>query len=155
MASGHDLKEVLKEILENRGSLDEIKARLRAEVFAALDDPAEVKPTLSSDNLLILELIREFLEYNRCKYTASVLVSEIGLPKVPLDRDFLRHELNIVEDAPSRAVPLLYGLVSSYRDINMDRRNKVQGVLTKPSAGGMKNDDNCESTPVIVHGRQL
>lgn len=44
-------------------------------MFAALDDPAEVKPTLSSDNLLILELIREFLEYNRCKYTASVLVS--------------------------------------------------------------------------------
>ncbi|CAG5128165.1 unnamed protein product [Candidula unifasciata] len=155
MASSHDLKEVLKEILENRGSLAEIKARLRAEVFTALDEPAELKPTLSSDNLLIFELIREFLEYNRCKYSASVLVSEIGLPKVPLDRDFVRHELNIVEDAPSKTVPLLYSLVSSYKDSNMDRWNKIQGNLTKTTAGDIKDDENCESTPVIVHGKKL
>lgn len=63
--------------MENRGSLAEIKARLRAEVFSALDDPSEMKPPISNDNLLIFELIREFLEYNHCRYSSSVLVSGI------------------------------------------------------------------------------
>uniref|UniRef100_A0A0B7B5Q3 Centrosomal protein 20 n=1 Tax=Arion vulgaris TaxID=1028688 RepID=A0A0B7B5Q3_9EUPU len=152
---------MLKESLENRGSLAEIKARLRAEVFTALDDPSEMKPAISNDNLLIFELIREFLDYNHCKYSTSVLVSEVGLPKVPLDREFLRHELNIVEDAPSKSVPLLYSLVSSYKDNNMDRVPKVQGFtksldnLRATSTTHKVTSDNYESVPVIVKGGKL
>jgi len=64
---------VVKETLEHRGVLNQLKARIRAEVFSALDDQAEEKPSLSNENLLINELIREYLEYNKYKYTASVL----------------------------------------------------------------------------------
>lgn len=64
---------MVKETLEHRGVLNQLKARIRAEVFSALDDQAEEKPSLSNENLLINELIREYLEYNKYKYTASVL----------------------------------------------------------------------------------
>ncbi|XP_033373929.1 lisH domain-containing protein FOPNL isoform X8 [Parus major] len=69
---------VLKDTLEKRGALAQIKARIRAEVFNALDDRSEPRPTLSRENLLINELIREYLEYNKYKYTASVLTADLS-----------------------------------------------------------------------------
>lgn len=66
---------VIKDTLDNRGVLGQIKARIRAEVFNALDDQSETKPPLSNENMIINELIREYLEFNRYKYTSSVLVS--------------------------------------------------------------------------------
>ncbi|GFN78193.1 lish domain-containing protein fopnl [Plakobranchus ocellatus] len=159
MASRQDLKEVLKESLENRGALSEIKARIRAEVFSALDDQAEPKPQISNENVLIFELIREFLDYNLCKYTSTVLVSETGLPKAPLDREFLRNELNIVEDAPSKSVPLLYSLVSNYKDSNASRQ---AGGLTFQANGSknqnftkFKGDESPNPEAVIVKGGRL
>ncbi|NXG41172.1 FOPNL protein, partial [Psilopogon haemacephalus] len=105
---------VLKDTLEKRGALGQIKARIRAEVFNALDDQSVPRPLLSHENLLINELIREYLEYNKYKYTASVLTSEAGQPEVPLDRQFLAKELNIVEDTNGKSVPLLYGILSHF-----------------------------------------
>ncbi|XP_041318333.1 centrosomal protein 20 isoform X3 [Pyrgilauda ruficollis] len=104
MATVAELKAVLKDTLEKRGALAQIKARIRAEVFSALEDQSEPRPTLSRENLLINELIREYLEYNKYKYTASVLTAESGQPEVPLDRQFLAKELNIVEDASGKSV---------------------------------------------------
>ncbi|XP_048348351.1 centrosomal protein 20 isoform X3 [Sphaerodactylus townsendi] len=104
MATITELKAVLKDTLEKRGALGQIKARIRAEVFNALDDQTEPRPPLSHENLLINELIREYLEFNKYKYAASVLTAESGQPEVPLDRDFLVKELNVVEDPKSRSV---------------------------------------------------
>ncbi|XP_042293996.1 centrosomal protein 20 isoform X2 [Sceloporus undulatus] len=112
MATITELKAVLKDTLEKRGTLGQIKARIRAEVFNALDDQSEPRPPLSHENLLINELIREYLEFNKYKYAASVLTAESGQPEAPLDREFLVNELNIVEDPRSRSVPLLYGIVT-------------------------------------------
>jgi lisH domain-containing protein FOPNL len=66
---------VVKDTLENRGVLGQLKARIRAEVFNALDDQSESAPPLSNENLLVNELIREYLEFNKYKYTASVLMA--------------------------------------------------------------------------------
>ncbi|KAK3586077.1 hypothetical protein CHS0354_033200 [Potamilus streckersoni] len=121
MASTQELKDVVKECLENRGILGQIKARIRAEVFNALDDNTEAKPPLNNENMIINELIREYLEFNKYKYTASVLVAESGQPKTPLDRRFLAKELNVEEDRNSSSVPLLYGIVSHFL-----RQNKLQ-----------------------------
>ncbi|XP_021553992.1 centrosomal protein 20 isoform X5 [Neomonachus schauinslandi] len=76
MATVAELKAVLKDTLEKRGVLGHLKARIRAEVFNALDDESEPRPSLSHENLLINELIREYLEFNKYKYTASVLISD-------------------------------------------------------------------------------
>ncbi|PNI11134.1 LOW QUALITY PROTEIN: FOPNL isoform 3 [Pan troglodytes] len=76
MATVAELKGVLKDTLE-KGVLGHLKARIRAEVFNALDDDREPRPSLSHENLLINELIREYLEFNKYKYTASVLIADL------------------------------------------------------------------------------
>ncbi len=53
--------------------MGQIRARVRAEVFSALQDPTGDRPELSSENFIINELIREYLEFNKYKYTQSVL----------------------------------------------------------------------------------
>ncbi|XP_051877916.1 LOW QUALITY PROTEIN: lisH domain-containing protein FOPNL [Pristis pectinata] len=82
MATVSELKAVLKETLEKKGVMGQLKARIRAEVFSALDDQSEPRPPLSHENLLINELIREYLEFNKYKYTASVLTAEAGQPEI-------------------------------------------------------------------------
>ncbi|XP_069503217.1 centrosomal protein 20 [Ambystoma mexicanum] len=114
MATITELKAVVKDTLEKRGVLGQIKARIRAEVFNALDDQSEPRPHLSHENLLINELIREYLEFNKYRYTASILSAESGQPDVPLDRQFLANELNVVEDTNAKSIPLLYGILSSF-----------------------------------------
>jgi len=71
----------VKDTLENRGVLGHIKARVRAEVFNALDDEKDDSPPLSNENMLINELIREYLEFNKYKYSASVLQAGVYLMK--------------------------------------------------------------------------
>ncbi|XP_023145206.2 lisH domain-containing protein FOPNL [Amphiprion ocellaris] len=114
MATITELKCAVRETLEARGVLGQLKARIRAEVFSALDDQREPRPPLSHENLLINELIREYLEFNKYRYTASVLTAESSQPEVPLDRQFLANELKVVEDTSSKSVPLLYGLLSHF-----------------------------------------
>ncbi|KAF1334834.1 Lish domain-containing protein fopnl, partial [Globisporangium splendens] len=90
-----DLKDVLKDTLEARGSLNQIKARIRAEIFAALDDQDVPKPKLSNENLIINELVREYLEYNGYRHALSVFLPESGQPtEKPFHRGFLAAELN-------------------------------------------------------------
>ncbi|KAM6320068.1 centrosomal protein 20 isoform 2-T2 [Podargus strigoides] len=131
MATVAELKAVLKDTLEKRGALGQIKARIRAEVFNALDDQSQPRPPLSHENLLINELIREYLEYNKYKYAASVLTAESGQPEVPLDRQFLAKELNIVEDASGKSVPLLYGILSHF--LHGGKEESTQNTLPKVS----------------------
>ncbi|XP_029433023.1 lisH domain-containing protein FOPNL [Rhinatrema bivittatum] len=132
MATVAELKAVLKDTLEKRGVLGQLKARIRAEVFNALDDQREPRPSLCHENLLINELIREYLEFNQYKYTASVLSAESGQPEVPLDRQFLINELNIVEDPNRRAMPLLYGILSQF--LHGNREEKFCNPFQKESA---------------------
>ncbi|XP_025910032.1 lisH domain-containing protein FOPNL isoform X1 [Nothoprocta perdicaria] len=132
MATVAELKAVLKDTLEKRGALGQIKARIRAEVFNALDDQSEPRPALCHENLLINELIREYLEYNKYKYAASVLTAESGQPEVPLDREFLVKELNIVEDANSRSIrPLLYGIIAHF--LHRGKEESTSTTLPKVS----------------------
>lgn len=65
----------IKETLESRGVWAQLKAGMRAEVFSALDHQGRPRPPLSHENLLINELIREYLEFNKYRYTASVLTA--------------------------------------------------------------------------------
>ncbi|KAM9179399.1 centrosomal protein 20 isoform 2-T2 [Mergus octosetaceus] len=126
MATVVELKQALKEALEKRGVLGQIRANIRAEVFHALDDQSEPRPPLSRENLVINELVREYLEYNKYKYTASVLTAA-GQPEVPLDRQFLVKELNIAEDANAKSVPLLYGIISHF--LRGGKEESTQSIL--------------------------
>ena len=130
MANVEDLKAVLKETLENRGVLSQVRARLRAEVFSALDEQSDLKPSLSNENLLINELIREYMDFNKYKYSCSVLTAEASQPKDRIDSKFLKQELNIEEDSASGSIPILYGIVSHF----------LQGKnVLHPRTNGQKN----------------
>ncbi|KAL8582305.1 Centrosomal protein 20 [Nucella lapillus] len=86
MASAAELTEVVKKNLEQRGVLNQVKARIRAEVYNAIDRPADNRPVISNENILINELIREYLDFNKYHYTSSLLTAESGMAKEPFDR---------------------------------------------------------------------
>lgn len=65
----------IRDTLESRGVLHELRGRVRAEVFSALDVERQSLPPLSHENLIINELIREYLVFNRYRHTASVLTA--------------------------------------------------------------------------------
>uniref|UniRef100_A0A8C7ZUL8 Centrosomal protein 20 n=1 Tax=Oryzias sinensis TaxID=183150 RepID=A0A8C7ZUL8_9TELE len=137
MATITELKSAIRDTLESRGVLHELRARVRAEVFSALDVERESLTPLSHENLIINELIREYLVFNRYRHTASVLTAESGLPETHLDRQFLAEELKVSQDASSKSVPLLYGLVSHFMNSG-DNRGSVflqGGASVKPPAG--------------------
>ncbi|KAI5139918.1 Centrosomal Protein 20 [Manis pentadactyla] len=152
MATVTDLKAVLKDTLEKRGVLGHLRARIRAEIFSALDDEREPRPQLSHENLLINELIREYLEFNKYKYTASVLIAEAGQPGVPLDRQFLVRELNVFEESKDDTIPLLYGILAHFLHGTKDniQNTYLKGSSLQPSnpslgrqpSGRKKMDDH-------------
>ncbi|KAM9856460.1 centrosomal protein 20 [Aulostomus maculatus] len=139
MATITELKCAVRETLESRGVLSQLKARIRAEVFSALDDQCQPRPPLSHENLLINELIREYLEFNKYRYTASVLTAESGQPEVPLDRSFLASELRVTEDSSSKSVPLLYGLVSHFLNSSDNGGRMFLRGATQPAATTSSN----------------
>jgi lisH domain-containing protein FOPNL len=62
MSNINELKDALKETLESRGKLNEIRAILRSSIFEAIETDDKPKPRLTDENLIINELIREYLK---------------------------------------------------------------------------------------------
>ncbi|KAM4828997.1 centrosomal protein 20 isoform 1-T1 [Thomomys bottae] len=157
MATVTELKTVLKDTLEKRGVLGHLKARIRAEVFNALDDDQEPRPSLSHENFLINELIREYLDFNKYKYTESVLMAESGQPVVPLDRQFLIRELNAFEESKDNTIPLLYGILGHFlhgpKDgvhgafVSEPSRQPLRPHLGRQSSGRRQTDDRLRKEP--------
>ena len=114
MATLNEMKEVLKEHLEKNGTLNELRSKMRSEIFNTLNNQPKKVTQLSNQNLIINELIREYLLFNNYNYTNNVLIPEANQPAKPLDRDFLSSQLNIVEDQESRQLPLLYSKFTQF-----------------------------------------
>ncbi|CAI9725903.1 20 isoform X2 [Octopus vulgaris] len=125
MAQVKDLKNAISESLERKGVLNQVKAQIRAEMFHVLDEHSEGKPPICNENLIINELILEYLQYNKYKHTSSVLMAEAGQSETRLDREFIKNELNIAEDLETSSVPLLYSLVNFFLQQNAGSKTKV------------------------------
>lgn len=105
-------KAALREALEGTGKLDTIKAQLRAIVFQALDSStpdARTRPPPTPENLVINELIREYLEFNGYEHTLAVMRAEAALPEARVPRNIIAREVGC--GACPASVPLLYGIV--------------------------------------------
>ena len=111
MTTVEDLKNALKETLEQKGVLNEIRARMRQSIFEAIESDDKPQPKLSHENLIINALIKEYLDYNNYLHTSSVFQAESGQPKDKLDRNFIASQLNISETNQSQKVPLLYSIL--------------------------------------------
>eukprot|EP00035_Acanthoeca_spectabilis_P032744 m.20172 g.20172 ORF g.20172 m.20172 type:complete len:136 (-) comp5540_c0_seq1:206-613(-) len=116
MATEAEVRDVLQQRLEQTGALDGVRARLRAEVFQVIADREAEPPRMSREQLVINELIREYLGFHKLGYTESVFVPETGLGAEPLSRGYVASELNLEDTPQSSGVPLLYGIVSLLMD---------------------------------------
>ena len=111
MTSVEELKNALKETLEQRGVLNKIKAIMRQEIYEAIENDDNPKPQLSKENSIINELIKEYLNYKNYSHSSSVFQSEAGKPKDIYDRNKISKELNIIENESNKQKPLLYSIL--------------------------------------------
>eukprot|EP01116_Phalansterium_solitarium_P010592 TRINITY_DN2554_c0_g1_i2.p1 TRINITY_DN2554_c0_g1~~TRINITY_DN2554_c0_g1_i2.p1 ORF type:complete len:225 (-),score=79.62 TRINITY_DN2554_c0_g1_i2:406-1080(-) len=125
MASLEELKSALQETLESRGSLDKLRAQLRAEIFHTLDDQTEPRPEISDENLILNELIREYLVHNKLHHTVSVFLAESGQPSEPFGRAFLASEIGVSDDPNSRGKPLLNSLLRQAKEAKAAKTARI------------------------------
>ena len=125
MTSVEELKNALKETLEQRGVLNQIKAIMRQEIYESIENDDNPKPQLSEENLIINELIKEYLDYKKYSYSSSVFQSESGQPKDTFNRDTISKELNIIESESNKQKPLLYSILFGLenQDVNYMPQN--------------------------------
>jgi lisH domain-containing protein FOPNL len=69
-----NLIEALRGALEDKGVMNEIRSKMRSELFKILEDDTYEKPRISQENLLINELIRDYMEFNSYRYSKSVFI---------------------------------------------------------------------------------
>ena len=110
-----ELKAALRESLARRGVWNQMRAQMRAEVFSALDDPQDVRPGVPEANIVLNELIREYLAFNGYNHSLSVFLQEASCSAEALPRSLLAHQTHLpkqVGTTPSSGadLPLLYAL---------------------------------------------
>lgn len=145
-ASFDELTAALKETLNRRGTLRQIRSSLRAEAFIALQQAGESNAAedleksgccegteggrlpLRPENAVINELIREYLRWNGYRGAASVLEVEAGFRSGENDqenelcRQMMKIELGVNGNANekraegSKSIPLLYGIVDTLKN---------------------------------------
>ena len=124
MASINELKNVLKDTLEEKGVLSQVRAKIRAEIFNALNDKPVTVPSLPSENMIINELIRDYMTFNNYHHALSVFIPESGQPKKsPYSRSTIAKKLKITEDQNTRELPLLYSLIFGMKEIIGQKEN--------------------------------
>jgi len=119
------IKEELKSALERRGVINQLKSRIRSEIYHCLESnqsnpqTASIDASAPEENVIINELIREYLAFNGYTNTLSVFVPEARQSQKPqLERVFLQSELGLDTLDPASAsasLPLLYSAVSKLR----------------------------------------
>ncbi|KAL3790694.1 hypothetical protein HJC23_009794 [Cyclotella cryptica] len=145
MTGQEELTAALKETLTRTGTLDNVRAILRADIYHCLTDcltkDNNKTPTPPQENILINEVIADYLAFNGYFNTLSVLATESGTPSLldvtgrthyrdsigtamRLGSDFIRAELGLREGSaicPSgRRTPLamLYEIVQTLKSRN-------------------------------------
>ncbi|GMH64421.1 hypothetical protein TrST_g2496 [Triparma strigata] len=104
-----DLSSALHSTLHYKGTISKLTSMVRAEVHSCLDMDDVPPPVLPNENLIINELILEYLQFNGYGHAASVLRAESGQPKEgSVDVHFVKSELGV---SSSSNVPTLYGCV--------------------------------------------
>lgn len=115
-----ELKDALRDSLERRGVYGELKAKIRSELFATLQDADDVRPTIPEANIVLNELIREYLAFNGYNHALSVFVPEAKCGAAPLPRSLLATQTRLPQKIGGGLargdLPLLYALTPSRPD---------------------------------------
>lgn len=115
MTQAVNMKEAVLSALKESGKLGKISAEIRAEVTHLLNQDVEKSRSipLCRENLIINELIRDYLALNGYKHTLSIFVPETGDPIDPIDRNFLAHSLRII---PNETTTLMNTLLRKWKN---------------------------------------
>lgn len=124
-----DLTELFVKRMKEKGIFQKLKSQLRAEIYHTVDasndtnelSECESAPIPIRENLLINELIREYLEFSGYEHTSSVFCSEAEFgSKGPIMfyRDGIINEFGfhgVITDNGSRKheLPLIYELIEA------------------------------------------
>lgn len=131
-----ELKDALRETLDRRGVLNTLRASIRSEIFNAMEDHDDSRAPLTEQNLLINELIREYLEFNNYKHSLAVFTPETGLPAEPLRRQFVSKQTGLPAHvgASGQELPLLYALLAPPPPTAAAPLAELEDAPTSPAA---------------------
>jgi len=125
--TGDTVIAALKETLERSGTLDNVRAQLRATILKCMDEtlpksdnsvkgliPRKSSPPI--ENVLINEMIAEYLSFNGYKHTLSVFNLETksldsDMEGNALGESFIRTELGLHRRSNSKPLAMLYEVV--------------------------------------------
>lgn len=86
MATQRELVDALEESLKRTGTLDIVMGILRADIYHCLTDSltkeGTKRPTVPKENVIINELVADYLAFNGYTNTLSVLAAESGSPSL-------------------------------------------------------------------------
>ena len=119
MASEKELHRAITDSLKENGFLDKMSAEVRTEILRILKGDKVSNPKLpidlSTDNFVINELIKEYLQWNQYNQTHEVLSLETGQPRQRISRKELENTLNLTCGENAAKIPLLYALISNIK----------------------------------------
>ena len=112
--------DTIEKALRDKGVLDQLTCKVRAEILQVLKSSLKVKQEKkvipeSTNNFLINEIIKEYLDFNGFKHSADVLSVESGQPTKRVERVDLENALKIHTGPNAKQVPLIYSMVTSFR----------------------------------------
>ena len=122
------LTSALQETLERSGTLDDIRSQLRATILRCMTESLpnnatsastspEVKPPI--ENVLINEMIIEYLSFNGYGQSLAVFAAETNPVVAVLGDAFIRNEVGLLGSTSS--LPMLYEIVDA---VKATRRRK-------------------------------
>ncbi|KAH7823229.1 putative lisH domain-containing protein FOPNL [Monocercomonoides exilis] len=133
MSTVEALKKALNGRLEENGALQKLRAQIRAEIFKVINDSEEKKPpTVTAEQFLMNELIRDYLKCSELDQTLQVFMPESEQPEGPIDRSFLRRELGLPDDSSDR--PVLESLIALIRSLRIPLSSQPQPSAYQSSA---------------------
>ena len=115
--------DTVEKALKDNGVLEHLACQVRVEILQVLKSSLRVtqeKKVIAetTNNFLINELIKEYLEFNGYKHSADILSVESGQPAKRVERNDLENALKIHTGPNAKQVPLLYSMVTSFRTKN-------------------------------------
>lgn len=124
-----ELRDLIIQTLENNGVIGKIKAELRASVFLALEEEGSFRDKIplvntrlmqfmsKPDGVLVVSLIREFLQFFNLNFTLAVFEPEITASYDFLSKEEIRRKLKLVgTDLDSPVLSDLVKLTSKQQD---------------------------------------
>ncbi|KAL3805737.1 hypothetical protein ACHAW5_004482 [Stephanodiscus triporus] len=140
-ATGNDtLTAALRETLERTGTMENIRAQLRTMVMRCLNeclpsptssDTLPPLPALPIENVLINELILEYLSFNGYNQTLAVFTAECQTSDF-LGETFIRTELGLLHKKSSNNLAMLYDIVEAVKvRTRKGRKGETRGNESK------------------------